>query len=44
MMVIVLVVAAWVVDIMYDNVCKFLELADNHLLKSCVGHMMIRHG
>lgn len=44
MIVSILVVATWVVDIMYDEVCKFLDLAHNLPLKSCVGHVIIRHG
>lgn len=44
MLVGILVVATWVVGIMYDDVCKFLDLAHNLPLKLCVGHVMIRHG
>jgi hypothetical protein len=44
MIVSILVVAAWVVDIMYDDDCKFSDLAHNLPLKLCDGHMMIRHG
>jgi len=44
MIVSILVVATWVVDIVYDVDCKFLDLAHNLPLKSCDGCMMIRHG
>jgi hypothetical protein len=44
MIVSILVVATWVVDNMYDDDCKFLDLAHNLPVKSCDGRMMIRHG
>ena len=40
----ILVVTTWVVDITYDDVCMFLDLAHNLPLKLCDGCMMIIHG